>query len=327
MQKVLLTISIPTYKRRQYVVENVQHLLPQLLAHQDEARLIVTDNHSEDGTYEALQPIAQQYPALITIYEQEENIGWMNNFFFGIERADSDYVYLLGDDDIVSPDFLDIVLPILRKSDERLGMLHFNYIKGPVALNKESLLYPDFKNAEMIVRYTDTYEFVTKFNTGPSFISSVIFRKDCMLKGKAENLQPSTFGYSWFLCLYTGIVGYDVLYYKMPLVVQRLGGFYPGYCFNYVIGMYNVYKYLDPYVPGVKTFWEEEFAKQHDTIAMNLNQIIEHRDMYLAHYDLFTEALPDKQLKEMLHVALRWPKFWAKKYFKIYWIYSKYFKS
>lgn len=316
---VLLTIAIPTYKRCKYVVENVRYLLPQLKKHKEEVRLIVTDNHSEDGSYEGLLPLAKDNPDLIRVYEQEENIGWMNNFFFGIEHSDSEYVFLLGDDDIISPNFLDVVLPILRDADDKLGLLHFNYLIGTETLKNERCLYSDFENTDMVLTYHDTKEFVCKYHTGPSFISSVIFRKSCMLKGKELNLQPSTFGYSWFLCLLTGIVDYDVIYYKMPLCVQRLGGFYPGYCTNYVIGMYNVFKYLDPYVPGVLDFWKNHFAKEHDTIAMNINQLIEYREVYIPHYDLFEESLPCEDLKKLLRIALFWNKTCAKLYFKFYW--------
>lgn len=322
----LLTIAIPTYKRCKYVVENVQHLLPQIEKYADQVALLVTDNHSEDGSYEALQAIAAEHPTLLMVYEQKENIGWMNNFFFGIEHSDSEFVFLLGDDDIVSPNFLDIVLPILHDNKETLGVLHFNYLKGSNTLCNESPIYTDLWDANMIVRYTDTAKFVKKHTTGPSFISSVIFRKSCMMKGKETNLRPETFDYSWFLCLLTGIVGYEQIYYKMPLAVQRLGGFYPRYCLNYVIGMYQTFKFLDPYLPGILTFWREKFAREHDYIAMNLNQIINHRDLFLPHYALFEESLPTDDLKKLLHVALHWKPFWAKKYFHLYWLSNKYLR-
>lgn len=315
----LLTIAIPTYKRCKFAVQNVRYLLPQVKAHQDKVRLIVTDNHSEDGTFEELEVIARQNADIFKLYEQKENIGWMNNFFFGIEHSDSEYVFLLGDDDIVSPNFLDVVLPLLEQGGDRLGMLHFNYIMANDHLSGGKLLYSNLENEEMVVAYPNASDFVMKFDKGPSFISSVIFRRSCMLKGKELNLQPDTIDYSWFLCLYTGIVGYDVMYYKMPLCVQRVGGFYPRYCMNYVIGMYNVFKYLDPYMPGVLVSWQEKFAKEHLTIAMCINQIIEYRHLYLPYETLFLEALPSKELRHLLHVALHWRKFWARKYFWFYW--------
>lgn len=314
---MLLTIAIPTYKRCKYAVQNVEHLIPQLQKYQDYVRLIVTDNHSEDGTYEQLQQIENLYPEQVKIYEQPENIGWMNNFFFGIEHSDSEFVFLLGDDDIVSPNFLDIVIPILLSANDRLGMLHFNYLKGSMTLTNESPLYSDLENEDMIVTYKNVKDFICTHPTGPSFISSVIFRKTCMMKGKEQNLQPATFDYSWYLCLLTGIADYEVIYYKMPICIQRQGGYYPRYCFNYVIGMYNVFKYLDPYMPGVLDEWNSKFSKEHDEIARQLQQIIPHRDLYLPHYDLFFEALPTTDLKQMLHVALHWPQFWARKYFRI----------
>lgn len=92
---------------------------------------------------------------------------------------------------------------------------------------------------------------------------------------------------------------------------------------NYVIGMYNVFKYLDPYMPGVLQFWKEKFAKEHDTIAMCINQIIEYRELYLPYEQLFIEALPVGDLPKLLNIALHWKKFWARKYFRFYWMRNK----
>lgn len=317
---MLLTIAIPTYKRCKYAVQNVKYLLPQVLAHKDSVRLLVTDNHSEDGTFEELSTLSELHNDVFTLYEQEKNIGWMNNFFFGIEHSDSDFVFLLGDDDIVSPNFLDVILPLLENSGDNLGMIHFNYIMASENLSNGKLLRPDMENEEMIVCYHDASEFVRKHNVGPSFISSVVFRKSSMLRGKQQNLQPNTMDYSWFLCLLTGISNQEVIYYKMPLCVQRLGGFYPRYCMNYVIGMYNVFKYLNPYMPGVLDFWKKLFSAEHDTIAMCINQIIDYRDLYMPYYTLFDEALPTDDLKKLLKVALFWKTGLARKYFWFYWI-------
>ena len=73
MDRILLTIAIPTYKRCKYAVQNVKHLLPQVNAHRDKVRLIVTDNHSEDGTSEALTEISRQNDGVFKFYEQKEH--------------------------------------------------------------------------------------------------------------------------------------------------------------------------------------------------------------------------------------------------------------
>ena len=144
-----------------------------------------------------------------------------------------------------------------------------------------------------------------------------------MQKGRDLNLRPETFGYSWFLCMLTGIIGYDLIYYKMPLCVQRLGGFYPAYCTNYIIGMYNVFKYLDAYLPGSLDFWREEFSFEHDNIALNISQLINYRDLYRQYENMFIEALPNKELRHLLHVALYWKPFWAGKFFRLFRFYRK----
>ena len=76
-------------------------------------------------------------------------------------------------------------------------------------------------------------------------------------------------------------------------------------------------------MPVVMNLLKEKFANVHDTIAMFINQIIEYIELYLPYEQLFAEALPSDDLRKLLTVALHWKKFWARKYFRLYWMKNK----
>lgn len=94
-----LSICIPTYNRLPYLRELMAGLLPQVEA---EARgtveLCVSDNASTDGTAAYLKTLS--CPSL-RFWSNAENVGGDRNFLVLIRAARGDYVWLVGDDDMV----------------------------------------------------------------------------------------------------------------------------------------------------------------------------------------------------------------------------------
>jgi glycosyltransferase involved in cell wall biosynthesis len=100
MPEPVLTVIIPTYDRPQYV----QQLVGQLLQQRDSRwKLIVLDNHSPT-------PVRDLVPADVDVVRNPVNIGAAGNFPRAFELATTEWVWLIGDDDIVDPDAIDHVL-------------------------------------------------------------------------------------------------------------------------------------------------------------------------------------------------------------------------
>lgn len=99
----LLTIIIPTYNRCREVKENIEITLPQILEHKDKVRLYISDNASTDDTEKMIEKYTDQYPDLVFYYRQPKNITASPNFNHAVHAVNSDYVHILGDDDLLMP--------------------------------------------------------------------------------------------------------------------------------------------------------------------------------------------------------------------------------
>ena len=144
----LLTIIIPTYNRCREVKENIEITLPQILEHKDKVRLYISDNASTDDTEKMIEKYTDQYPDLVFYYRQPKNITASPNFNHAVHAVNSDYVHILGDDDLLMPFTISVFLDLIEKNPQ-IGVFHFNYILGINDLEKCCLLYPQIGTSMM----------------------------------------------------------------------------------------------------------------------------------------------------------------------------------
>lgn len=121
---VLLSICIPTYNR-------VCQLKNQLLFFENEGvfedkriQFIVSDNHSNDGTDEYLKQFALKHT--ISVYRQKKNIGGVSNIVVVQKHAKGKYIWIPGDDDILSPGLVNKIFQIIEKYKD-IGHIFINH--------------------------------------------------------------------------------------------------------------------------------------------------------------------------------------------------------
>ncbi len=95
-----LSIAIPTFNRREFLLETLEFLLPEVTPLS--IPIYISDNHSDDGTLEAVQQFAKRYYELIFINRNSHNIGFSNNLNKAVSMASTKYVWLMSDDDRIA---------------------------------------------------------------------------------------------------------------------------------------------------------------------------------------------------------------------------------
>lgn len=112
-----LTIGIPTWNRCAYLRKNVEALIRQIQSQQltDLVEIFVSDNGSTDDTPKFLSEISQQY-SFIRAYSHTENRGANANFQYVIEAARGEYVWLLGDDDLLAENVMARVIADIKSN-------------------------------------------------------------------------------------------------------------------------------------------------------------------------------------------------------------------
>lgn len=258
---MLLSICIPTYNRAQYLKESLDILLPQLLPLKADVEVLVSDNCSTDNTQEVVERAQAQYSIDLAYTKNEKNIGGNNNMVKVVARAKGEYVYIMGDDDYLSPDFLAILFRLLKR-DEDYSLLFFNRLSGDINCSHCHLADPHYQELERIM---SPKAFIFDVMRNANFISSIVFKRQCWDLGEAHLKDAEYFGYNWFARIYWGAVEYgkDCIYYYMPLVIQRNGPktwlkFWAQYLIS---SMSNIFYDLDEFVPGVYEKWLKQLKK------------------------------------------------------------------
>lgn len=117
----LLTIAIPTWNRASYLKPNIEQLYAEInQCEEGLVELLISDNHSDDETEQVIRD-AQSRGVAINYIRNDENIGSDRNIAQCFNRAQGDYVWILGDDDFLIDGCLSYLLSYL--ADHHLGVV------------------------------------------------------------------------------------------------------------------------------------------------------------------------------------------------------------
>lgn len=117
-----MTIVIPTYNRNEILLKNICHLLPQLTS---QCKLLIIDNHSDVYVSETLLPVLNEFPDVrCEIVRNRVNIGAVANILRSFEMCQTEWLWILSDDDTVRPD---AIATILEYTDLYPDSLYFNF--------------------------------------------------------------------------------------------------------------------------------------------------------------------------------------------------------
>ncbi len=136
-----VTIGIPTYNRARLLRESITSVLSQ--SHRN-FRLLICDNASQDATPETVASFADPR---IDYVRSDSNIGMIGNFNRILKLADTEFLVILPDDDILYPEYLRSAIDVLKQYPS-VGVAHsaFDLIDGSSRV---------LERARMLLRATD----------------------------------------------------------------------------------------------------------------------------------------------------------------------------
>lgn len=232
----LLTIAIPTFNRAKCLDLCLSQLSPQLYGCESEVDLIISDNCSTDGTYDIVAKYLALHPNVRYI-KNSHNIGPDENFIRCFKEADSKYVLIFGDDDVMHDHALNYILDIIRHENFGSVFLSVNAFSGEYV--KKDHCLQDKKN---FVVYDNNQEYFYRIGIDSTFISSNIINK---------SLLPDNI---------------DISAYSGTNLVQ-LGWTLPAYLYN------QKHAYVEKPTIAVKTFNSGGF-RFFDVFVTNFIQIL-----------------------------------------------------
>jgi glycosyltransferase involved in cell wall biosynthesis len=119
---VLLTIYIPTYRR-----DSLDDCLNSIIYQTNSDIEIIVSDNDQDGY---ARDIAYKYKNYVSDYSiRKQNIGCDGNCLHGITAGSGDYVWVIGDDDVLIPGAIDTIMPMLNGVDR---VMQFSPYSGEV---------------------------------------------------------------------------------------------------------------------------------------------------------------------------------------------------
>lgn len=115
----MITILMATYNGQKYLSEQLDSILKQTLQN---FIVFVSDDCSDDGTWDIVQHYVTAYPKKIKAARREKNSGNAKyNFFSMMAAVDSDYIMLCDQDDVWLPDKIDKTLARIKQMEGEHG--------------------------------------------------------------------------------------------------------------------------------------------------------------------------------------------------------------
>lgn len=120
MEKVTLSICIPTYNRARYLLVLLGMLAETLGGFHHSYELVISDNASDDNTEEVIRSFMGRLP--IRYFRQATNIGAEGSLLFAISKAQGQLFMYLADDDFIDLEGLSQAVNLLINHPESIAL-------------------------------------------------------------------------------------------------------------------------------------------------------------------------------------------------------------
>jgi hypothetical protein len=182
-----VTVGIPTFNRAGMLAGAIESVLSQTFT---SFRLVISDNASSDATPELVRSFRDER---IEYVRSDRNIGALANLNRLIDLADTEFLVLLPDDDLLYPGHLQASVGLLRRS-AALGLTHtgFDLIDAnsrllgsisPLTTRASTMIEPRHRALERLM-----------VSTWPACSASVMYRTRAIVEADGLREQDGPFG-------------------------------------------------------------------------------------------------------------------------------------
>lgn len=230
--KPILSVLITTYNRVEFLKTTSSIFISQVISDglADRVEIVIGNDASPDTTDEYLNELRPKY-GFVKIVSHPENLGYPGNFKKLAEMARGDYLWSVGEDDLITEGAVEKVLQSIRANSPNYVLINtknilsfddrnldYKIIGGNRLDIQEDVLIEDFeKESEKLLKIKN-WLYLT------NLCSSVIYKKKLLLDwlGAAEQRVNKDNLYAWQAAVIMGISKTGNLYIMAePLVLHR----------------------------------------------------------------------------------------------------------
>jgi len=255
-----LSICIPTYNRPELLKNTIENLVNNIYKKDFLKEILIIDNSEKNDSKDIVKNYLKDY-GKIRYIKNHTNLGAEGNFKKSIYEATGEYIWIIGDDDILEKDSQNL-LDNRFKIDFDCLIVNWNVydfnLKDPVAFNI-------LKGSDSI--YNDKDLILKEFGLKFSFISSIIFKKQLFeSKHNTAYNEFKKYGLSFLVFVYSIFLNESnlIFFEKTSLIRQR------GVNNNYLS---RADKYYNIFAKGFSNVFDFLDSKGYSRIAIRSSKI------------------------------------------------------
>ncbi|RTY66263.1 glycosyltransferase [Flavobacterium bomense] len=178
MNKKLLTICIPTYNRSEYVINQLSFVLKELKSINNLIDVKVSDNFSDMKHREKLIYFHKNNPQF-ELFLNKKNLGLIGNFYSLLQKVNSEYVWFLGDDDVLIDGVLDVVIKNIKLKNVNYVFMNYKSFYDNISNSFSTI---NLMGLSGFVQNNNTFavDFFNKNKTSCMFMSAGIYRTELL---------------------------------------------------------------------------------------------------------------------------------------------------
>lgn len=179
---LMLTIGIPTFNGASSISDAIESCLDSIVISKSQSiEILVVDNSSTDDTCQIVSSFVESQPKFVRLIMNEQNIGLDRNIDKVVENSKGRYVKLLGDDDVVSRDFVKSTLGLIK--NHSFDVLLNNFL--PFNQRKEHKSH----HGNQVTVYERNLKILLDSAGVSGQIAAITFNKNSYLAINAESAQ------------------------------------------------------------------------------------------------------------------------------------------
>jgi len=191
-----LSVCISTYNRAEWLsksLENLFRLYPEPL---EDVEFLVCDNASTDHTLKVVKPYFRRKD--FVFHQNFKNVGMLGNLRVTAQRARGEYVWILGDDDLLVPGAVERVLAALEEHGDT-ALVYLNYAFTHIEDARTIKDFEDFfsKATPIVPPEEDIYGPIrTICARNENFFTAIytlVFRRDHALRAYSQDTSGRPF--------------------------------------------------------------------------------------------------------------------------------------
>lgn len=113
----VLSVAIPTFNRAETLRRQLGSLLGQIVGCGADVEVVVSDNASSDATRAVVDQMRSRFPDLRYV-RNDTNVGLLRNVDRAVRACRAEYVWIVGDDDVLMPYGVETVIGAVRRAAE-----------------------------------------------------------------------------------------------------------------------------------------------------------------------------------------------------------------